>query len=97
MRACFRDGLDITQPAVLASLANTAGMDGPRLLKQVQEPAIKEALRSNNDEAVAAGVIGVPSLVVNGEVFWGDDRLAEAATAATRDKRDTGNGRNAIA
>jgi 2-hydroxychromene-2-carboxylate isomerase len=82
MRACFREGRDITQPDVLATLADAAGMDGSELLEQTEMPAVKDALRAINDEAVAAGVIGVPSVWVGGEVFWGDDRLTEAAAHA---------------
>jgi 2-hydroxychromene-2-carboxylate isomerase len=84
MRTCFREGRDITQRAELEAIAETIGMDGPRLLEQTQEPEIKEALRAVNDEAVAAGVVGVPSVVVDGEVFWGDDRLSEAASRCRR-------------
>lgn len=82
MRACFREGRDITQADVLVSLADAAGMNGPDLLQQTEEPAIKEALRAINDEAVVAGVTGVPTVWVDGEVFWGDDRLAEAVAHA---------------
>jgi 2-hydroxychromene-2-carboxylate isomerase len=84
MRACFGEGRDITQPGELAAVAAISGMDVPRLLEQTQEPEIKDALRAVNAEAVAAGVIGVPSVVVDGEVFWGDDRLSEAASRCRR-------------
>lgn len=84
MRTCFREGRDITQRRELEVVAETIGMDGARLLEQTQEPEIKEALRAVNDEAVAAGVVGVPSVVVDGEVFWGDDRLSEAASRCRR-------------
>ena len=84
MRECFRDGRDITQPEQLEAVAASIGMDGPRLLEQAQRPEIKDALRGVNDEAVAAGVIGVPSVLVDGEVFWGDDRLSEAASRCRR-------------
>jgi 2-hydroxychromene-2-carboxylate isomerase len=84
MRACFQEGQDVTQPDVLASLAVAAGLEGAELLEQAAAPANKETLRAINDEAVAAGVIGVPSLVINGEVFWGDDRLTEAVAYARR-------------
>jgi 2-hydroxychromene-2-carboxylate isomerase len=82
MRACFREGRDITQPEVLLELADAASMEGSELLQQTEKPAVKETLRAINDEAVAAGVIGVPSICVDGEVFWGDDRLTEAAAHA---------------
>jgi 2-hydroxychromene-2-carboxylate isomerase len=79
MRACFREGRDISRPDVLASVAREAGLDGEALLDRAQTPEVKDALRAINDEAVAAGVIGVPTVWVEGEVFWGDDRLEEAA------------------
>ena len=43
--------------------------------------SVKDALRQATEEAVDKGVIGVPTLVVDDEVFWGDDRLEEAAAA----------------
>lgn len=43
---------------------------------------VKDALRAATDAAIATGVHGVPTLVVNGELFWGDDRLEDAAAAA---------------
>jgi 2-hydroxychromene-2-carboxylate isomerase len=82
MRACFREGADITQAVVLASVADSAGLDASRLLADAQTPAIKEELRAINDEAVAAGVIGVPSVWVANTVFWGDDRLEHASAHA---------------
>lgn len=81
MRACFREGHDITHADVLASVADTVGLNGADLIEQAQTPELKAALRAINDEAVAAGVIGVPSVWVDGAVFWGDDRLDEAAGA----------------
>jgi 2-hydroxychromene-2-carboxylate isomerase len=82
MRACFRHGQDITQQDVLASVADGAGLDGPRLVARAQTAQVKDALRVINDEALAAGIIGVPSVWLDGRVFWGDDRLDEAARAA---------------
>lgn len=82
MRACFRDGQDITQANVLAAVADAVGMSGADLIERAGTPEVKDALRAINDEAVAAGVIGVPSVAVDGAVFWGDDRLEEAAGAA---------------
>jgi len=68
----------------LVAVATTVGTDGPRLLAQTQQPEIKDALRAVNDEAVAVGVIGIPSVVVDRDVFWGDDRLSEAASRCRR-------------
>ena len=44
-------------------------------LAAIEAPAIKEALRAATDEALAAGVCGVPSFVARGQLFWGQDRL----------------------
>jgi 2-hydroxychromene-2-carboxylate isomerase len=56
----------------------------PRALESaVKTSIVKDALREATDEAVAAGVFGVPSVRVGEEVFWGDDRLEEAVKAAT--------------
>ena len=40
---------------------------------RVSHPHIKASLISNGEEAIAAGVFGVPTFVINGELFWGDD------------------------
>ena len=45
----------------------------PDAYERISEPRIKEQLRANTDEAIAAGVFGVPSFVANGYLFWGDD------------------------
>ena len=45
-------------------------------------PDIKQALRSATENAIARGVIGVPTVQVGDQVFWGDDRLEDAADAA---------------
>lgn len=57
---------DIADPAVLREL-------GP--LDAIETPAIKDALRKSTDEAIAAGVCGVPSFRVREHLFWGQDRL----------------------
>ena len=41
---------------------------------------MKAALRASTDSALTAGVFGVPTLLVDGELFWGDDRLEDAIT-----------------
>ena len=64
---------------MIGSLAGAAGLESAKLLESTEDPEIKQSLREINDEAVAAGVIGVPSVVVNGTVFSGDERLHKAA------------------
>jgi 2-hydroxychromene-2-carboxylate isomerase len=49
--------------------------------KGIESQTVKDALRKATDEAIALGVVGVPTVAVGSELFWGDDRLEEAAAA----------------
>jgi 2-hydroxychromene-2-carboxylate isomerase len=49
--------------------------------KGIESQAVKDALRKATDEAIALGVVGVPTVAIGSELFWGDDRLEEAAAA----------------
>jgi 2-hydroxychromene-2-carboxylate isomerase len=82
MRAQFRDGQPLDDPGVLERVAGGVGLDGTGLIEATSTPAIKDSLRTRNDEAVALGVFGVPTVVVGKRLFWGDDRLDEAAAEA---------------
>ena len=72
LRAMFAEGVDLSDPANVIGLADksAAGHDAPE---------VKARLREATGAAHAKGVIGVPTLEVVGELFWGDDRLEEAA------------------
>ncbi|MCV9940222.1 2-hydroxychromene-2-carboxylate isomerase [Boseaceae bacterium BT-24-1] len=70
------EGRDANDPAVLAAVAEAAGR--PDALALLGEQEVKDRLRQATEEAVAAGVFGVPSLVIDGEVFWGADAMAMA-------------------
>lgn len=63
----------VSEPAVVAAVADAAGLDGRRIVAQANEPEAKARLRRQTDEAIAIGVFGVPSMVVGQEVFWGYD------------------------
>lgn len=81
LRAGFRDGRDLSDPAEVADVASTAGLEGEALLAAASDPEVKAALRERTDAAVALGVRGVPTVVVGSEAYWGDDRLEDAAAA----------------
>jgi 2-hydroxychromene-2-carboxylate isomerase len=49
--------------------------------KGIESKSVKEALRQATDEALALGVVGVPTVAIGDELFWGDDRLEDAAAA----------------
>ena len=73
-RACWEQQRDIADVATLASLLSEAGLAAVRLTES-QQAAAAERYAVNTAEAIAAGVFGAPSYVVDGEVFWGQDRL----------------------
>ena len=69
--AIWTTGEEAGDPQRARALAMQLGVD-PAVL---DDPAVKERLRAETDGAVARGVFGVPSLVIDGEVFWGADAL----------------------
>ena len=71
--AVWVHGQHVSEPEVVARVANEAGLDGGRLVAEAQEPEAKARLRRQTDDAIAAGVFGVPSMGVGDEVFWGYD------------------------
>lgn len=73
--AGWAEGRNLADAGVLAAILERAGLDAPRLLAATQEQAVKDALRRQTDEAMARGLFGVPSFCVDGELFWGHDRV----------------------
>jgi 2-hydroxychromene-2-carboxylate isomerase len=67
--------LNLADEATILKLAADAGLDGPSLLIAARDPASETAYEQNFLDAVAADVFGSPSYVLDGEVFWGQDRL----------------------
>jgi 2-hydroxychromene-2-carboxylate isomerase len=85
-RHAFARGYDLAiQENVLRS-AERAGLDREAVDEATRDPQIKLALRATTDAAHAQGVIGVPTVSVGDELFWGDDRLQEAAKALHRSR-----------
>ena len=79
-RQVFAAGRVLDEDTVL--LAGAACELHPNaVLKGVGSRTVKDALRDTTAEAAERGVVGVPSVVVGDEVFWGDDRLDDAAEA----------------
>ena len=79
----WAQGRAVDSPGAIAPLAAALGVTDPSSLSS---PAVKEALRANYDAALAAGVFGVPSLVIDGEIFWGEDAM-DFAEAFLEDRR----------
>jgi 2-hydroxychromene-2-carboxylate isomerase len=79
--AQFTHGGDLTDLWLLASCAQAAGLDGDRLTTAIADDAVKEALRRSTEAAWEAGVRGVPTLRIGGQLFYGDDQLERARGA----------------
>ncbi len=77
--ACWAEGRDLTDWNVLAEVVERAGMDAGDLAERASTPAVKRALQERTGAAIAAGVFGVPTFELNGELFWGHDRLDHVA------------------
>jgi 2-hydroxychromene-2-carboxylate isomerase len=80
MRLAFREGHDLAEIPVILMAAGRAGLDRGELEGAVRAPRLKTALREATDDALARGVFGVPTVVVGDRLFWGDDRLEDAAS-----------------
>jgi 2-hydroxychromene-2-carboxylate isomerase len=73
--AYFAEDRDISNPEVTGNVAAKLGVGKEELLRALDEPAVKERLRSEVDAAIERGVFGSPYIVIDGEPFWGADRL----------------------
>lgn len=71
--AVWAQELHVSEPEVVARVADAAGLDGAALVAQAQEAPAKARLREQTDAAIARGVFGVPSVEVEDELFWGYD------------------------
>jgi 2-hydroxychromene-2-carboxylate isomerase len=87
MRLAFLEGADLAELDVVLEAGQRCGIDEGELREALAEQAVKDELRAITAEAVDAGVFGVPTVLVGNELFWGDDRLQDAASAyrASRD------------
>lgn len=74
LRACWAEERDIADAATLAAVLAEAGLEPQRLADAATAP-IQARYEQCTQQAIDAGVFGAPSYVVEGEIFWGQDRL----------------------
>lgn len=75
-RAHWSEATDVTTANAVAAFAESRfGIAREKVLAAIDDPAVKDALKASVSAAVAAGVFGVPTFVVDGERFWGNERL----------------------
>ncbi len=78
-RQAFAAGRDLSETDNVLIAAAACELHPRAVLKGISMRSVKDELRSATDEAIARGVIGVPTVAVGEELFFGDDRLEDAA------------------
>jgi len=75
LQAHWRDDADHADPDTLVRLASECGYDAEMLLTRARDPEIQQIFQANTDEAIARSVFGSPTYFVDGDMFYGQDRL----------------------
>ena len=68
-------GRNASDPEVIAESAERVGLEPANVLAGVERPEIKAKLKTNTAEALALGAFGAPTMVYEGRIYWGNDRL----------------------
>ena len=77
-RANFAEDREIGDTAEVRSILDTLGLPGARIVEMAEAPENRRRLRGQTRRAAGLGIFGAPSFVVDGELFWGNDRLEDA-------------------
>lgn len=75
LRAIWHEEQDIADWDTLAKLADGVGFEGHALADAARDPSVADEYQRDTDRAIAALVFGAPTYVMDGELFWGQDRL----------------------
>ena len=81
MAAMWEDGANTGDAEVVRQVLDKADLDSGSLLTKADDPEVKAELAANTDKAAARGAFGVPTFFVDGEMFWGKERLGQLAEA----------------
>ena len=71
----FGRGISIADQDKVIEIAGSIGADTASLSRAIQEESIKDRLKQETQAAIDAGVFGAPFFIVEGESFWGSDRI----------------------
>lgn len=80
-KAAWEQQLNLGDAGVVVDLADKAGLPGEKLVKAADTAEVTAKYEQNRQDAIAADVFGSPGYVIDGEVFWGQDRLELLADA----------------
>ena len=75
--AHWGEGRDLAAPEAVADVAQGLGIARDDLLAAVADPRIKDRLKAQTQAAIERGVFGLPFIFIDGEPFWGADRLPQ--------------------
>jgi len=79
--AMWEQSLKMDEPEIIKAALDAGGIDGAHILARIQEPEVKAKLIANTEDAVARGAFGIPTFFVDGEIYFGKDRLREVEEA----------------
>ncbi len=74
-RGMWQEGLKLDDETVLAAHLGAGGFDADRFMARIAEEGVKTKLKADTEAAAKRGVFGAPTFFVNGEMFFGQDRL----------------------
>ena len=74
-KAMWVDGRNLNDMTEVAAVLAGAGLDAQKFGNRIREQDVKDRLKATTDEAVARGVFGAPTSFVDGNMFFGNDRL----------------------
>jgi len=80
-KAMWEDGQKMDDPAVMAEVLAKAGLDAQALMAKAEEPQVKQGLLNTTEAACEAGAFGIPTFAIDGEIWFGKDRLREVEDA----------------
>lgn len=76
-KAYYVDGRNISEINEVLAIADSLGIDKDALASGLSDQDVKDALKSAVEHAIKIGVFGAPTMVVDGELFWGNDRIEQ--------------------
>jgi 2-hydroxychromene-2-carboxylate isomerase len=77
LAAMWEDGRKMDDPGVFVATLDAAGLNGAAILAATQDPDVKAELAAQTETAAARGAFGIPTLFVDGEIYFGKERLSQ--------------------
>lgn len=79
--AMWEQSLKMDDPEVIKAALDTGGIDGAHILARIQDADVKAKLIANTEDAVTRGAFGIPTFFVDGDIYFGKDRLRDVEEA----------------